>query len=130
MFWSNSGVKCPILTIMRDKCSSLMIIKMGHFTPEWAQNFVCCVHGLLLKFWIILCGRKTLYVVVNKSDCSQHFEKKSCCPQNFAFYHRLGPRPCIYMNQNPVSEFIKILHKHNAPHFWKWDRFFLWLEDA
>ena len=26
-----------------------MIVKMGSFTPEWTQNFVCCVFGLLFK---------------------------------------------------------------------------------
>ena len=58
-----------------------MIVKMGHFIPEWAQNFVCCVLGLPFK----VCGRKTLYVVVHKRDCSQNFEKNSYCPQMLHF---------------------------------------------
>ena len=116
------------MTIIRDKYSSPMIVEMGHFTLEWTQNFVCCVLGLpfkVLNYFVVVRHYMSL---LNKSDCSQYFEKISYCPQNVAFYHRLGPRPCIYVNQNPVSEFIEILHKHTVPHFWKWDRFFVMAE--
>ena len=38
-----SGLKCPILAIIRDEYLSLMIVKMRHFTPEWGQSLVCYV---------------------------------------------------------------------------------------
>ena len=39
--------------------------------------------------------------------------------QNLTFYHRLGPRPCIYMNQNPLEKFTEVLKKHSVPPFLK-----------
>ena len=42
-FRAHSGVKCPILTIIRDEYLPLMIVKMGNFTPEWDQKLVCYV---------------------------------------------------------------------------------------
>ena len=42
-FCAHSGIKCPILTIIKDKYLSLIIVKMEHFTPEWGWNLVCYV---------------------------------------------------------------------------------------
>ena len=78
-----------------------MIVKMGHFTPEWAQNlaFVLGLHFKILNSCVVI----GLYMVANKSDNNQYFEKTSYCHQNVESYQKM----CTKTIQNVYKNYTK-----------------------
>ena len=63
--------------MIKDKCLSLMIVKMRHFTPEFAQNFAYYVLGVpfkvlnyfvVVKHYILLWTKVTKVIILEKNS--------------------------------------------------------------